>query len=208
MVRVVNALNIIIIIIIIIMQAHSSISRPTWFVSFFFAMCSCDYTNISHGELHPEAERHTKLLCIRNFRFFQGTRMLDNFKDDLFQPDSISITFGSQKNQELQEILTQERSTDLDLCPVRSAASIIKFIVRMPGASTGTSINSFRDNGGKTVLFSSAVVVSTLREAAATFGKDVLVFSPTDIGCHSICSDACAMALFIWLGLVLQLSCS
>lgn len=165
-------------------------------VAFFFAMRSCEYTNISRGELHPEAERRTKLLCIRNFRFFQGTRMLDNFKDDLFQADSISITFEFQKNQERQETVTQERSIDPDLCPVRSAASIIMFIVRMPGVSADTSINSFRDNSGGTVLISSAAVISTLREAAATMGEDVLGFSPDEIGCHSIRS-AFAMALYL-----------
>ena len=100
--------------------------------------------------LHPE------------FSFFQGTRILDNFKDSLFQADSILITFEFQKNQEHQETVTQERSTDLDLCPVWSAPSIIMYIVRMPGASADTSINAFRDNSGKTVLISSAVVVSTL----------------------------------------------
>ena len=118
--------------------------------------------------------------------------MLDNFKDNLFQTDSISITFEFQKNQ---ETVTQERSTDLDLCPVWSAASIIMHIVCMPGASTDTSINSFHDNSGKTVLISSAVVVSILGEAAATMGG-VLGFSPADIRCHSICST-CAMALYL-----------
>ena len=93
--------------------------------------------------------------------------MLHNSKDDLFQADSISIQFEFQKNQERQETVTQKRSTYLDLCPVRSAASIIMFIARLPGASANTSINSFHDNGGKTVQISSAVVVSTLWEAVA-----------------------------------------
>ena len=112
-------------------------------------MWSCEYTNISWRELHPEAGRHTKLLCVRSFRLFQGTQMLNNFKDDLFKADSISITFDFQKNQERQETVTQEHPTDPDLCPVRSAASIIMFIVCMPGMSANTSINSFRDNSGE-----------------------------------------------------------
>ena len=131
-------------------------------VAFFFAMRSCEYTNISCGELHPEAEHRTKLLCIRNFRFFQGTRIVDNFKDDLFQADYISITFEFQKNQERQETATQERLTDLDLCLGWCAASFIMYIVCMPGASANTSINSFHDNSGETFLISSAIVVSTL----------------------------------------------
>ena len=88
--------------------------------------------------------------------------MLDNFKDDLFQADYISITFEFQKNQERQETATQERLTDLDLCLGWCAASFIMYIVCMPGASANTSINSFHDNSGETFLISSAIVVSTL----------------------------------------------
>ena len=58
------------------------------------------------------------------------------------------------------------------------------FIVCMPGVSANTSINSFHDNSGGTVLISSAAVVSTLREAAATMGEYVLGFSPAEIGCY------------------------
>ena len=165
-------------------------------VVFFFAMRSCEYTNFSREELHPEAECRIKLLCIRNFCFFQCTQMFNNFKDDLFQADSILITFEFQKNQECQETVTQERSTDPDLCSVRSAASIIMFIVRIPGTSANTSINLFHDNSGKTILISSAVVVSILREAAATMGEDALGYSPANIGCH-LTRSACAMALYL-----------
>ena len=88
----------------------------------------------------------------------------------------------------------------LSSCPdfyiVRSAVSVIMFIVCMPGASAKTLINSFHDNSGKTVLISSIVVVSTLRETAVTMGKDVLGFPPANIGCHSIPST-CAMALYL-----------
>ena len=122
--------------------------------------------------------------------------MLNNFKDDLFKADSISITFDFQKNQERQETVTQEHPTDPDLCPVRSAASIIMFIVCMPGMSANTSINSFRDNSGGKNLISSVAVVFTLQEAAASMCKGVLGFSPANIGCDSIRS-ACAMALYL-----------
>ena len=73
------------------------------------------------------------------------------------------------------------------------------YIVRMPGASAGTWINSFHDSSGETVLISSAVVVSTLQEAAATMSEDILGFSPADIGCHSIrfACAMCAMALYL-----------
>ena len=66
----------------------------------------------------------------------------------------------------------------------------------MPGASANTSINSFCDSSGRIIFISSTLVVSTLREAATTMGEDILGFSPTEIGCHSICS-VYAMALYL-----------
>ena len=82
------------------------------------------------------------------------------------------------------------------------SASIIMFIDCMPGASADTLINLFRDNSGETILISSAVVVPTLREAAATTSEaflvspmprlDVIQYAP-HVPWH-----------FIWLGLVLR----
>ena len=171
-------------------QAHLLI------VAFFFAMRSCEYTLVSHNEVHPEASRRTKLLCLRNFRFFRGSYLLDTFHDDLFSADSISITFEFQKNDERQETVTQEKSKDPHLCPVRSAASLIMFILRIPGATPDTSINSFRSGNGDVILVSSSMILNTLRVAADSMGPDVLGFSSSEIGCHSIRS-ACAMALFL-----------
>ena len=165
-------------------------------VAFFFAMRSCEYTKVSQSEIHPEASRRTKLLCLRNFRFFRGSCLLDTFHDDLFSADSISITFEFQKNDKRQETVTQEKSNDPLLCPVRSAASIIMFIVRIPGASPTTSINSFRSDDGSVILVSSSMILATLRAAADSMGEDVLGFASSEIGCHSIRS-ACAMALFL-----------
>ena len=165
-------------------------------VAFFFAMRSCEYTKVSREQIHPEASRRTKLLCLRNFRFFRGSCLLNNFHDDLFSADSISITFEFQKNEARQETVTQEKSSDPSFCPVRSAATIIMFIVRLPGASPDTSINSFRTSDGSVVLVSSSMILATLRNAADSMGKDALGFTSSEIGCHSIRS-ACAMALFL-----------
>ena len=166
-------------------------------VAFFFAMGSCEYTKVSQSEIHPEASRRTKLLCLRNFRFFRGSCLLDTFHDDLFSADSISITFEFQKNDERQETVTREKSNDSLLCPVRSAASIIVFIVRIPGTYPNTSINSFRSDNGSVISVSASMILATLRAAADdSMGKDVLGFTSSEIGCHSIRS-ACAMALFL-----------
>ena len=159
-------------------------------------MRSCEYTKVSPNERHKEASRRTKLLCLRNFRFFRGPCLLDSFRDDLFSADSISITFEFQKNDARQETVTQEKSNDPLLCPVRSAASIVMFIIRIPGVSPNTSINTFCGNDDNVTQISSSMILATLREAADSMGADVLGFSSSEIGCHSIRS-ACAMALFL-----------
>jgi len=159
-------------------------------------MRSCEYTKVSQNKIYPEASCRTKLLCLRNFRFFRGSCLLNNFHDDHFLADSISITFEFQKNEERQETVTQEKSNDPSLCPVQSAASIIMFIVQIPGASPDISINLFRNGDGSVVLVSSSTMLATLRHAADSMGKDVLGFTSSKIGCHSIRS-VCAMALFL-----------
>ena len=47
-----------------------------------------------------------------------------------------------------------------------------------------------------TVLVSSSMILATLRAAADSMGEDVLGFTSSEIGCHSI-QSACAMALFL-----------
>ena len=151
-------------------QAHLLI------VAVFFAMRSCEYTKVSQNEIHPEASRRTKLLCLRNFRFFCGSRPLDTFHDDLFLADSLSITFEFQKNDARQETVTQEKSKDPIICPVRSAASIIMFMLQIPGVSPDTSINSFYHGDGRVILVTSSMILHTLRAATDSMGPDVLGF--------------------------------
>ena len=70
------------------------------------------------------------------------------------------------------------------------------FIIRIPGVSPNTSINTFRGSDDNVTQISSSMILATLRAAADSMGADVLGFSSSEIGCHSIRS-ACAMALFL-----------
>ena len=80
------------------------------------------------------------------------------------------------------------------------------FIVRMPGVSADTSINSFCDNSGGTVLISSAAVVSRFEKLLQLWAKTFLVSLLTRL--VVIQYDLLLPWLFIWLGLVLRQSCS
>jgi hypothetical protein len=58
--------------------------------AFFFAMRSCEYIKVSE-------KRKTKLLALRNLKFFKGKKLLKHNDKLLHLADTISITFEQQK---------------------------------------------------------------------------------------------------------------
>jgi hypothetical protein len=54
----------------------------------FFACRSCKYLTVSKRE-----ERHTKLLCLQNIRFFKDGHLIPVPSADLESADSVAITF-------------------------------------------------------------------------------------------------------------------
>ncbi len=59
----------------------------------FFACHSCKYSTVPKRE-----ERHAKLLCLQNIRFFEDRHLILAPSADLESADSIAITFEMQKN--------------------------------------------------------------------------------------------------------------
>ena len=94
--------------------------------AFFFAMRSCEYSKVS-------GERRTKLLTLGNIRFFKDRKVVPQESPFLFLAESVSITFVMQKNEERDETITQHRTTDTILCPVRAWAAIVTKNPRLPG---------------------------------------------------------------------------
>jgi hypothetical protein len=58
--------------------------------AFFFAMRSCEYLKV-------QGPRKTKLLELRNIRFFQATSIIPHSSPSLSLADCVSITFEMQK---------------------------------------------------------------------------------------------------------------
>jgi hypothetical protein len=58
--------------------------------AFFFAMRSCEYTNVS-------GPCRTKPLRLQHIRFFRNNKALDLLNPTLLSPTAISITFEFQK---------------------------------------------------------------------------------------------------------------
>ncbi len=81
----------------------------------FFACRSCEYLKVSRREM-----KKTKLLCLRNIRFFKNGHLLPAPSDDLEFTDSIAMMFEMLKNEEKHETVIHSRTDDPVMCPVKS----------------------------------------------------------------------------------------
>jgi hypothetical protein len=157
--------------------------------AFFFAMRSCEYVTVS-------GPRKTKLLCLRNIRFYQGRRLLPHSNPLLHLAECVSITFELQKKDSKNDVITQFRSEDSLLCPVKTWAKIIRRIASYPSSSKETTVNSFLLPNNKLHLFSGTELLKKLRLAAMSIGPDILGFTADQIGLHSARSGS-AMAMYL-----------
>ena len=156
--------------------------------AFFFAMRSCEY-------VHVTGSRRTKPLRLRNIRFFKRNRVMSLHDHGLTTATAVSITFEHQKTDVRHETVHQH-ATFLDvLCPVRTWALIVQRILSYPGCDEESLVSTVV-SGNKRQLVTAPYLASTLQAAAKRIGEDVLGFSHTDVGTHSIRSGA-AMAMYL-----------
>ena len=156
----------------------------------FFCMRSCEYSKVQ-----AQNDRKTKLLCLRNFRFFANNKELDQKKDDIASASLISITFEDQKNREKNESINLHKTSDKTLCPVKSWAKTINRIWTYEGTSLDTPINEFRRNN-KSFQISNNNIKNALKSTVDTMQDFNLGFSGDDVGTHSIrAGGAMAMVL-------------
>ena len=154
----------------------------------YFAMRSCEYLSV------PDAKnKRTKLLCIRNFRFFKNNREINIKSKNIANADCVAITFEFQKNDERNETVTQEWTDDPLLCPVKSWANTINRILSYPKTLSGSSINTFRLKR-RMYFISSSENMKLLQRTVSSMDKISLGFEPDKIGTHSILSGG-AMAI-------------
>jgi hypothetical protein len=156
--------------------------------AFFFAMRSCEYLSVP-------GERRTKLLCMRNVRFFLRRGELHHNDPRLSLADTVSILFEYQKRDERNETVTQHRTGDPLLCPMRMWATILQRVRSYPGTMDDTKVNTFHFEG-KTTNIRGATALSHLRAAVRAIGKDKLGLGPDGMGLHSIHIGS-AMAMYL-----------
>ncbi len=93
-------------------------------------------------------------------------------------------------------MITQHRSIDSLLSPVKIWSKIIRRLNSYPDSNTDTPINSFLHGNAKKHKFTGQELLKHIHFAASTLGPEKLWFSPNQIGLHSARSNS-AMAMYL-----------
>ena len=166
---------------------------------FFFAMRSCEYSKAGREE-----KKRTKILCLRNIRFFKDNKEIPhgpNMTIPLDSCDYVYITYERQKNNSKNDSVGMYRSkTKAKYDSVTVWAAIVTRLWSYEGTSMDTKVNTFQFTNTKGTLttteISSYRIRTKLRMAVKMMGKGSLGFDESECGLHSIRSGA-AMALFL-----------
>ena len=156
----------------------------------FWAMRSCEYSKVSRAE-----QRQTKQLCLRNIVFIKNGNFLTHTSTMLHLADCISITFERQKNDRKSDTVTQWRTSDPIMCPVKLWASIVTRILSIKGTNKDSPV-SLAKHRNSTISITSEMVANLLRDGIVAIGETKLGIHRSEIGTHSIRSGA-AMAMYL-----------
>jgi hypothetical protein len=137
----------------------------------------------------------TKLLCLRNIRFFKDGHLLSSPSANLEFPNSVAVTFKMQKNEQKHETIIHCRTDDPVLCPVKQWALLINRIWSYQGTTENTPVCTVWRHDRREQITSRQVITS-LRAACATIGSAQLGFEPDEMGTHSLRSGA-AMEMYL-----------
>jgi hypothetical protein len=137
-------------------------------VAVYFAMQSREYLKV------PQAKkRQTDILCLHNLRFFRDRKLIEHNNPHLEFSDCISITFEMQKKDEKNDTTTQKALGQVNMCPVRMVASIVRRIRSYEGTNNYTPISAiWRFN--QINHFTSAQVIVAMKDAIVAIGEDIL----------------------------------
>ena len=158
--------------------------------AYFFACRSCEYLKVAQQE-----KRRTKILTLKNLRFFKDGTQLHAPSVELSTADCVSLTFEMQKNDEKQDTVTHGRTEHEYICPVRQWAAIANRIWSYPGASIDTPVSAVWRHD-RIEHITSKMLVDALRDAVIAVGEDSLGFKAHQVGTHSIRSGA-AMQMYL-----------
>jgi hypothetical protein len=156
----------------------------------FWAMSSCKYAKVPKAE-----QRQMKQLCIRNIAFIKDGESVDNKSLSLYLADCVSVTFKQQKNDRKADTVTQWRTSDELLCPVKIWASLIRRINSYKGASKNSPVLLVQYND-KIINITGEMIADVCRDGVVSIGETKQGIRRSEIGTRSIRSGA-AMAMYL-----------
>jgi hypothetical protein len=102
---------------------------------------------------------HTKLLCLRNIRFFKDGHLISAPADILQPANSVAVTFEMQKNNNKHDTVIHGWTDDPNLCPVFQWAHLVNWIWTYPGTPKDTPVCVARHQGRLEQITSQQVLV-------------------------------------------------
>ena len=161
-------------------------------LAYFFCMRSCEYLDV-------QGERRTKILCMRNIRFFDDkNRDITREYNKIHLEASVTLTFEFQKRDIRNDIISNDSTEGGKMCPVLAAAAIVKRIRSYNISSIpfeDIQINYVKSGGGFFTIPSS-VFLQRIRFIVDLLGESRLSFTSSEVGTHSNRSGG-AMGMFL-----------
>jgi hypothetical protein len=136
-----------------------------------------------------------KQLCLCNIAFIKNGEILDHSSTKLHLADCVSVTFERQKNDRKSDTVTQWRTKDPILCPVKIWASIVMQILSYEGTNKNSPVSLVLYRK-KLISVTSEMITNLIRDGVVAIGETKLGIERWEIGTHSIRSGA-AMAMYL-----------
>ena len=144
----------------------------------FFCMRSCEYSKT------PAHEQKTRTIRPCDIIFRAGARIIPHDHPLLHLAPSVTIIFGIQKSEVMDEPINQYRSGDPELCPVQHWANVVRRLRSYPNYNDKWPVYTYFD-GTKFSDLSSKEFINDIRAIVDTIGRDILGFTSESVGTHS-----------------------
>lgn len=144
----------------------------------WFCMRSCEYTKTSRKE------QKTKPICPEDITFRHNGLILPHDSPFLHEATVVSITFRLQKCDVMEETVSQYRTDDPELCPVKGWVKVIRRLRSYPKYNPKWPVYTYYANGQYTYIKSDEIL-KDIRRMVSIMGEAVLGFTPDDVGTHS-----------------------
>ena len=151
----------------------------------FFACRSCEYSKVPRRE-----QKCTRLLCLRNVRFFRDGLLMPTQSDNLESADRM------QENNLKNDTVIHGRIDDSVLCLVLQRARLVNRIWTYPGSSLDTPVCTVWRNGRMEHITSKSIIQPLRLTCSSSYVSACLGFEPHKVGTHSLRSGA-AMEMYL-----------